>query len=51
MNTTSVILMSILTYAFALGGALQAAQRQAPSPPTATYQGPGACSVRCLRRW
>ena len=41
MNTTSVILTSILTCAFALGGALQAAQHQAPSPQTATYQGAG----------
>jgi hypothetical protein len=41
MNTTSVILTSILTCAFALGGALQAAQHQTPSSPTATYQGAG----------
>ena len=41
MNTTSVILTSILTCAFGLGGALQAAQHQAPSSPTATYQGDG----------
>ena len=41
MNTTSVILTSILTCAFGLGGALQAAQHQAPSSPTSTYQGAG----------
>ena len=41
MNTTSVILTSILTCAFGLGGALQAAQHQAPSSPTGTYQGAG----------
>jgi hypothetical protein len=41
MNTTSVILTSILTCAFALGGALQAAQHQTPSSPTATYQAAG----------
>jgi len=41
MNTTSVILTSILACAFGLGGALQAAQHQAPSSPTATYQEAG----------
>ena len=41
MITTSVILTSILTCAFGLGGALQAAQHQAPSLPTATHQGAG----------
>jgi hypothetical protein len=41
MNTTSVILTSILTCAFGLDGAFQAAQHQAPSSPTATHQGAG----------
>ena len=41
MNTTSVILMLILTCALGLGGALQAAQHKAPSSLTATYQGAG----------
>jgi pimeloyl-ACP methyl ester carboxylesterase len=41
MNTTSVILTLILTCAFGRGGALQAAQHQSPSSPTATYQGAG----------
>jgi hypothetical protein len=37
MNTTSVILTSILTCVLGLGAALEAAQHQAPSPLTATY--------------
>ena len=41
MNTTSVILTSILTCALGLGVALQTAQHQAPSLPTATHQGAG----------
>jgi pimeloyl-ACP methyl ester carboxylesterase len=41
MNTTSVILTSILTCAFCLDGALQAAQHQVPPSPTATHQGAG----------
>ena len=41
MNTTSVILTSILTCAFCLDGALQAAQHQVPPLPTATHQGAG----------
>lgn len=41
MKTTSVILTSILTCAFCLDGALQAAQHQVPPSPTATHQGAG----------
>jgi hypothetical protein len=41
VNTTSVILTSTLTCALGLGGALQAAQHQAPSSPAATHQGAG----------
>jgi hypothetical protein len=41
VNTTSVILTSILTCAFGLGVALQTTQYQAPSLPTATHQGAG----------
>jgi pimeloyl-ACP methyl ester carboxylesterase len=41
VNTTSVILTSTLTRAFGLGGALQAAQEQAPSSPTSTHQSAG----------
>jgi pimeloyl-ACP methyl ester carboxylesterase len=37
MNTTSVILMSILTCTFGLGRALQVAQHEWPSSPTATH--------------
>jgi len=41
VNITSVILTPILICAFGLGGARQAAQRQAPSSSTPTHQGAG----------
>ena len=41
MNTTPVILTSILICVFGVGGAFQAAQHEGPSSPTGTHQGAG----------